>query len=240
MKKIKLTPEIIDEFVERIRENLSSAKGIPEKVEYKVNPSVSLEKGKKAKVVFTDKAWNRMWALVSKADKEIGWYGVVEREDEKTFIIKDILLCPQQVDNTVVKTDDLEFSNWSNSLDDDTFNHMRFYGHSHVRMGTSPSGTDTNFQQNTLHNINDFYIFGIFNKNDAYWFNIFDVENNILYENADIEVEYYMSEENVWAEEQIKEFVTEYTKPDIKTSNRGYSNNYDDIWKGWRSLYEHC
>lgn len=239
MKKIEMDHSSINELLEKIRENLYSAKGIPEKIEYKVNPSVDLKKEEKVKIVFSEKAWKRMWALVDKATDEVGWYGTVMREDEKTFHIEDLLLCPQTVTGVTVTTDDLEFSNWSNGLDDDTFNHMRFYGHSHVRMGTTPSVTDENFYQNKLYNLQDFYIFGIFNKSNNYWFNIYDVENNVLYENKDIEVEYYMSEESAWAEEQIKDYVKKYAAPATNNFNKSAGvSNYSDIWKNWRGFYD--
>ena len=231
MKKIKMTKADIGKFIEELAVKLSQEKGIPEKVTWELNPDVKLKDEEKVEVIFETEAYEKMQALIEEAKKEIGWYGVVEREGDKTFIIKDLLLCPQVVTGATVKTDDKEYIGWLDSLDDYTVNHMRFYGHSHVNMSTFPSSTDKTHYNEMIQNCNDFYIFGIFNKSGARWFNIYDVENNILYEDSDIKYQFYISPSNTWATEQIKKYVKEetytYNKKEDKPWYKDWQKNYN-------------
>lgn len=234
MKKIKMTETDLRTFIESVKAKFADKKGVPTKITLETNPSSKLADADKVSVIFENDAYKKMNALIKETSKEVGWYGTVERVDIKTFVIKDILVCPQTVTTTTVTTDDTEFSEWQNALSDEVFNSMRFYGHSHVKMGVTPSGTDNVFQDDILQNVNDFYIFGIFNQYNASWFNIYDVANNILYEKDDIKYEYYVDPEQEWAKEQLKKYVKEQnvtygTKPTGTTYYSGGNGGYNGI-----------
>ena len=175
------------------------------------------DNNKKAEVHFSSEAYYKMYALVDECDKEIAWDGIVYRdeEDPSVFYVKDIIVYPQKVSGATVETDDEQYLNWLNSLDDETFNHRRFNGHSHVRMATSPSGVDTTYREQSVLNIKDFFIFGIFNKSKSFNFQIYDIENNVIYENGDIIFYTPEPDYSAWAKSVIKEKVTEkkYTTP---------------------------
>lgn len=234
MKKISIGREELETYMEEVRKKLFSEKGIPDSITLKTNESVLLKKEEKVEIAFTNEAYKKMNALVDKAEKEIGWYGIVQRESEKKFVINDIFLVPQTVTGVTVQTDDKEYVDWINGLPDEVINNMRFYGHSHVRMGCSPSGTDAVHYKNMIQNCNDFYIFGIFNKSGSYWFNIYDIENNTLYENSDITYVYYVTPEETWAEEQIEKYVKE-KKYDYGNSNfkSAPKEKGKDSWGSW-------
>ena len=165
----------------------------------------------KAEVHFSQEAYYKMGALIEACDNEIAWDGIVYRDEDNPhiFYVTDIIVYPQEVTGATVTTDDELYLNWLNSLDDETFNHRRFNGHSHVRMGVTPSTTDTTYREQSMLNINDFFIFGIFNKNGAFNFQIYDIENNLIYDNAD--VTFYTPEPDYsdWAKSVIKEKVKE-------------------------------
>ncbi len=224
MKKIMMQQNDVAEFIDKIKVMLLGDKGIPDKLNLDVNVSTKLKEEDKVEVLFENEAYKKMNSLVENCDKEIGWYGTVERTSEKQFLIKDIIMFPQTVSGVTVQTDDMEYTNWSNGLPDEVFNSMRFYGHSHVRMGCSPSKIDSDHYKSMIQNCHDFYIFGIFNKNatNNYWFNIYDITNNILYEKDDIIYKYLITPADMWAEAQIKEFVKE-EKPYVPST---YGNNY--------------
>ena len=192
-------------------------------------PLATLKDREKAEVLFTTIANKKLTALVDQCDKEVGWHGTVVRDPEKAnrFIIEDILVFPQTVTSTTVTPDETDYAMWLASLDDDTFNKLRFHGHSHVRMSCSPSGVDTDYQDNILENLKDFYIFGIFNKHGSNWMLVYDIENNILYEDKDIVYMCNVSEEEVWAAQQIKELVKEPPKPAVNTGvGRTYGSEH--------------
>lgn len=237
MKKIAITLTDVTSIVDRIKSELLTAKGVPEKIDYTINPSITLKDEEKVEVVFENEAYKKMYALIDESKEEIGWYGIVERESDRHFIIKDIILFPQLVTGATVKTDDAEFRNWQDSLDDETFNKLRFYGHSHVHMATTPSGVDTAHFNNMLQNLRDFYIFAILNKSKSSWFNIYDVANNTLYESKDIKFKYFVTEEDTWAKEEIKKFVKvhtytpqNYARP---ANNPPYSGGYGAYGSGY-------
>lgn len=204
MKTVRLTEEIIEKCVQEFKEKLQKSKEgitIPTKV------------GEKhAFFTLTAEASKKLWSLVDTCDKEVAWHGFIKKEIQQelpNYICYDIVVFPQTVTGTTVTSDEQEYTNWLYSeIDDDMFNAMRMHGHSHVNMGTTPSGVDTTYQDEMLANIVDFYIFGIFNKKRSHWLKIVDITDNIIYENEDIGF-LMPEEEETWAEKQLKRFVKE-------------------------------
>ena len=197
----------------------------------------------KAEVHFSAQAYYKMFALVDECDKEIAWDGTVYRDTESPhiFYVTDIIVYPQMVSGATVDTDDIPYLEWLNGLDDETFNHRRFNGHSHVNMGVTPSGTDTTYREQSILNIKDFYIFGIFNKKHEFNFQIYDVENNIIYDSQD--VMFYIPEPDYsdWAKQMMKEKVTvkvytsqtpvAKTNPHAATGNTGKPTTAKDWYE---------
>lgn len=227
MKHIYVTEEVKKQHMARLY-NMMSVKGVADRISFEVNPSVKLPEEKKLHIFFEWDAWEKMQALVKCCEKEIGFYGIVDRaENHRDFVISDIFVCPQIVTGTTVNTDDEEFSMWNEKLYDekgeDYINKRRFYGHSHVNMGCSPSGVDTTQYDDLLNTHDDFYIFGIFNKRGDYWFQVADIENNIYYEKEDIVYENVVNNQEEWAKAEIAEKVKVYS---YASQNRSATGNY--------------
>ena len=89
---------------------------------------------------------------------------------------------------------------------------------------------DEAFYKGILQNCRDFFIFGIFNKRKESYWKIYDVENNIMYENADIDVEFYCTDEDTWAAEQVEKYV-ERKQPTY------YQNGYSEDFADWYKSY---
>ncbi len=164
----------------------------------------------KAEIHFSETAWYKILYLVAECSDEVAWDGFVKRRDGEfgVFDVLDIIVYPQKVTGATVTTDDEEYINWLNSLNDEEFATRRFNGHSHVNMGVTPSGVDMTYRDQSLKNVKDFFIFAIFNKKTEVNIEIYDVENNIYYKNEDIV--YFTPEPDYteWAKEQLKEHVT--------------------------------
>lgn len=146
-----------------------------------------------ATLFFTCEAWFKMQSLVKDFNGEVQWSGIVERVDDFTWIITDIMVFPHEVTSTTVTSDQRKYEEWIDALDDNTFNHLRFHGHSHVNMGVFPSGLDLQVRQNVISQITPtdneaYYIFMILNKKDEWSAEIYDIKNNLLFGKADIEV----------------------------------------------------
>ena len=235
MKKIKLTVDDLNAMVEKFRADLFKTKVLPKTFTYNtdVEKSVVAKGAERPMVIFSETADKKMRALVDVCTKEIGWYGICRRE-MNVFHIDDIVIPPQTVTGSTVTTGDWEFQVWMQGLTDDQVNGMRYYGHSHVNMGTTPSATDNTFQNNMMQNINDFYIFSIENKRSEEWWILYDIENNILYDKADIDVVHHIPDMVDWASAMIDVLVDEhkttystYSQGGFKWGNGKWSD-YDD------------
>lgn len=159
-------------------------------------------------IFITPNAYIKMRMLVDKTDKEVGWYGTVSQMPglEATYIIEDIIVYPQKVTGTTVEQDDDKMFEFEMSLTTDQVNHKRFHGHSHVNMGTTPSGVDESFYQDILSQVTDYFIITITNKKNEYTTRFYDVANNILYTEVPIQL---MQDDGTlyldWFEENKKE-----------------------------------
>ena len=143
---------------------------------------------RKATITFSAQAYMKIFALVHTYSTEVEWHGVIERTAADAFYIKDILIFPHKVTGATVISDQTEYEKWLDTLDNDTFNALRFHGQYHVNMGVTPSGVDMTYRHNILNNFGTpsatsdlFYIFLIFNKKGDISGEIYDLQNNALY-----------------------------------------------------------
>lgn len=156
----------------------------------------SLEDIEKPQIYITLEAYTKMRLLVNKLDTEVGWYGLVEKHStEKKYVIKDILVYPQQVSGATCTQDEDEMFNFEMSLTDEQVNQKRFQGHSHVNMGVSPSGVDETFYEELLTQVTDYFIVMITNKKEENHIRFYDVEDNIMYK--DLTLNIITNEENL-------------------------------------------
>lgn len=121
-------------------------------------------------VYMTPDAYKRMCLYVELAPKEVGWLGTVSKRPNGDFLIEEVFLVEQEVTSvetelSVEGTEKLVLE----LLEDgdpglEKSNKLHFWGHSHVRMGTSPSGTDESTMQRFAREGHEYYLRGIFNK----------------------------------------------------------------------------
>lgn len=216
-KPIKMTPDMIEECVAEFRAKLSSMQMFDGKIEYKTSYEYKKEKdenGKEipdtVKVIFSEVAFAKQNRLVQDFSSEVAWNGIVRRDenDPKVFHIDDIIVFPQTVTGATVTPNQKEYEMWLMNLPDEQFNHCRYHGHSHVNMGTSPSGTDDSCQKQIIGRLcgdgfaddqkdeimrqlgdSAFYIFMIWNKRGEHNVRIFDMYTNTFYEGKDVLIE---------------------------------------------------
>lgn len=194
MKPIQMTDKIQNKIIKDFAKALKEAKQIGDKFSYirEMKDFLTIKtKSKKAYLLFKAEAYLKMQYLTASNTDEVGWHGIVNRISQNKFVVTDILVYPQFVTGATITPDAEEYAKWTMELEDDTFNKMRFHGHSHVNMGVSPSGVDAQYREDMLVNLSaeDFYIFEIINKAGARHIEIYDKANNICYENDDISVD---------------------------------------------------
>lgn len=196
-KKIFASPESIDEFLRSAQAQLIQETAALKKRKFQTDDEREItlkfkmdeiKDDRKVEVIFTPLAWAKMYSLVTTYSSEVEWHGIVERARDDRFLIKDILIFPHEVTGATVTSNQQEYEAWLNDLDDDTFNALRFHGHSHVNMGVSPSSVDMGYRKNVLNNFGTpvegtdyFYIFLITNKRGEMSGQVYDLKNNVLY-----------------------------------------------------------
>jgi len=192
---------------------------------------------RKANIIFTETAWIKIFALVHSYSTEVEWHGVVKRTAPDTFLIEDILVFPHEVTGSTVTSDQKAYEEWLDGLDNNTFNALRFHGHSHVNMGVTPSTVDMTYRRNILNNFgmpsaksDYFYIFLIFNKKGDISGEVYDLQNNALYSTDEINI---LHESAGWltkfldeAKELVKEKTYSYNSGGYSGGNYGGGSHY--------------
>jgi len=121
-------------------------------------------------VYLTPEAYRRICAIVDIAPLEVGWLGSVRILPNGDFLIENVFLVKQSV--TATETE-LSVDGVSDLVVEllkqgesglAQVNKLHFWGHSHVRMGTYPSGTDERTMERFCAEGHEFYIRGIVNK----------------------------------------------------------------------------
>lgn len=184
---IKLTPEIIEEAVASFRHSVEHMRVSSGKISYTRN---LVSDPRKAELVFSEKAWYKMCALVSEFPSEIGWHGTARRGDGDSYLVDDIIIYPQNVTGSTVTPDQVAYQNWLMEQPDEIFENIRFQGHSHVNMAVSPSTVDTAFYEEILSQLDDsmFYIFLVINKRGERHVRIYDMAKNLYFGPEEVSV----------------------------------------------------
>lgn len=244
-RNIKITDEMIDEMRAEFESKLATARLSDGKFDFS---KTFTAKDAKADLFMTPIAWMKTNLLVAHVDKEVAWHGTARRLGNNQYIIDDVIVYPQRVAAATVEADE-GYKMWLVQRDD--FDSIRMQGHSHVNMGTTPSGTDTGFYKEILDQLreDDFYIFGIWNKRGEYTLKIYDMEINTLFETADISLKILDNDSTLQnfleeADKLVKPAVPAITTPAYTSSYNGsygggsygdryaYDGYYGDYYKG--------
>lgn len=235
-RPIVLTNEVIDSLIKDFAESLKKKRLFDGKLNY--SAKLKAENDDKVNVVFSNLAFTKMLSLVMCFDDEVAWHGTVERDGD-TFYITDIMVYPQEVTGATVNTDQEKYTKWLYEFDDETFNSIRFQGHSHVNMAVNPSSTDLNHQESILTQLSsdDFYIFLIINKKMQIFIRVFDLASNTMYDTDDINLflgnqQFDMTVFNAEAKEMVTKKTYQASKKTSKQKTYYYSGGsyYDGDW----------
>lgn len=124
------------------------------------------------RIVIAPEALAKMQLYVDQCNDEIGWLGTADLyadDDGRVIVIEDTFLPKQEVHSTTTELtpeglEEIAMELLSKPDGDKIWNRMRMWGHSHVNMGTSPSGQDDK-QMKEFSNIgHDWFVRLIANK----------------------------------------------------------------------------
>lgn len=233
-------PEVdVEALVEEFRQSIKSRTN-NQTIEFKksfTDLKIDETKVEKPVIYLSMEAWIKMQDLVQSCSEEIAWHATVEKvpyadnKDKWYYFVKQVYVYPQQVTGTFVDVDPVKWTEWSLQLPDEVFSKIRFQGHSHVNMATSPSATDQATYQNLLDQLgkDDYYIFMILNKRNEFNIFVYDFAQNIIFDTKDCYVDVLLSNGSSlakWTTENMKQVAK---KPATTTSYPGsYRNSYYD------------
>lgn len=142
--------------------------------------------GRLPRVLITPDAYRLMSLYIEIADKEVGWLGTAERTAGGDFLIDNVFLLEQEVSRveTELSIDGqeklaIELIEGRGEEGIALSNRLKFWGHSHVRMQTQPSGTDERTMVRFGEDGHQWYLRGIFNKLGRAEFTIYLYETGI-------------------------------------------------------------
>jgi hypothetical protein len=147
----------------------------------KVTPLVS---HKRAPVVyFSDVAWCKLWIIVDQCQKEVGWYGTVDKLPSGDYMIEDIFVPEQTVSGVTTDIEPEALGELALQLEQQGIDssRLRYWGHSHVNMEVSPSATDEEQIEEYLDDC-DWFIRGIHNKRRASKIDVYEVKQSVIFE----------------------------------------------------------
>ena len=125
--KIKMSASDIDNIIARIRAQLQAKKCTESTLNVVAVPT---KDHRTATLYITPAAWCKMAGLVAEYGTEVEWHGLARRISECEYEIYDVLVFPHEVTGTTVVADQTKYTEWIESLDDDTFNELKMHGHS--------------------------------------------------------------------------------------------------------------
>lgn len=232
-KKLYIPEDELQRVWENFKKEITFSRSQDGKFKFEVDPGSDKEK---ANLIFSPIAYCKMFSLVDEYSTEIEWHGIVSRTNDTSFYVRDILLFPHTVASATVISDQKEYEEWLNNLDDDTFNALRFHGHSHVDMAVSPSSVDMNYRASILKNFGNptpdddyFYIFMIVNKSRKFSAQIYDLTNNKLYDTNEIDIDINIDDDNT-----IKTFIAEAKKLAKQQTYTYPTSGYYGGYKGYQ------
>lgn len=142
------------------------------------------------KLLYTTKVLKQLLCMLSTKhaeNKEFMFLGTIEKAND-TYLIKDIFLVPQtNCSAAYCETDDNKYPEWLNEnfKNIEERKTIRLHGHSHVNMGTSPSGTDDQQIMHLCDSVNNYFIQLIVNHRLENTCNIWDKEQGLIFNNVD-------------------------------------------------------
>lgn len=234
MKPIFLTEDDKKTMQEEFMKQLNNAHLFDGSFSYSRKYTYPAKTYSKARILYTPLAYTKMQALLQGFTTEIAWHGLVLRGDDPyDFIVYDIVTHKQTVTGSKVDTEDDEYREFLMSLSDDDAAHLCLQAHSHVNMTTTPSGTDLAHQANIIKDKarkkRGFQIFQIWNKNMKVNSYVYDFDENIYYEDGDVEVDVILDMKSDYLVSDFLGDARTLVKP------KSYNYNYNQHQQGYNA-----
>ena len=150
-----------------------------------LNPTTTPIGQVKAPIVYyTQEAWYTLSKYVELCSGEVGWLGTVDVLESGDYLIDKVYLLEQTVTGATTDIESDAVANLAVSLEEQGIDssRLRYWGHSHVNMQVSPSGTDEDQLQEYLDNGCNYFIRGIYNKKGDAKVDVFDQDKGVVFQ----------------------------------------------------------
>ncbi len=140
-------------------------------------------------ILITQRAYSAMWHIVDLSREEVSWLGTVKDVSgagSTLFRIEEIFIFKQEVSAVTTAMNPEGLAALAGKILDtradgvDVINALRFWGHSHVHMDTSPSGQDDHQMDIFASSDHPYFIRGILNKRGRAQFTVYFYETGIV------------------------------------------------------------
>lgn len=188
------------------------------------------------KVFFTPEALRDMYHIVDLVDGEVGWFGIVE-EIDNDYLVKSVILpgqhansgtCELTPQGIAVIASEIMRTNPADGMD--IVNSIRFWGHSHHSMGTSPSGQDDQQLAEAATDCEDFFIRAILNKKGRMEITVYAYSDSLIFK--DVEWSVYDTNDNSRREYWENEVANKVKAIEHQQGALGSRGNYIDVGHG--------
>lgn len=178
------------------------------------------------KVVIDHKLNRKMELIIDLIDTEVGWYGMVEWQKPDIFKVKDIYLLKQEVTGIFTEIDAMALCDLEDELEkkgllkDENLDTTGLYlwGHSHVNMSPTPSGTDTDTMKKICERSKPpFFIRLIQNKKGDRTVTLYVEDNNSIVQNYALIYDVPWVETEDLGEEDVREALEIEIKDKVTT-----------------------
>jgi hypothetical protein len=185
-------------------------------------------------VLISREAYARMWHFVDIAEDEVGWLGTVERLQNGGFMIEEVFLLQQEVSSAQTEISEEGVALLAEELFTrpdglELVNKLRFWGHSHVMMGTSPSFQDDKQMDLFRDNGCEWFIRAILNKRGRMEIDIYFFESGVMFK--DVPWIIYQPVDQEMREEIRAEFSEKVTKRVYTPMHVGGNGNLMEDWR---------
>lgn len=183
-------------------------------------------------VYLTRKVYSELFHIIDLSDDEVGFLGTVTKTTYGNFLIDEVFILKQEVTAGSTELSEEGIADLTQELlqrEDgvDTVNSIRFWGHSHVRMGTSPSGQDDHQMELFEKNGCPWFIRGILNKLGRMEFTIFFFDSGVKIVDAPWAIyEFVNDEERDRIEEELAQKVTKGRSAVVRYARHDESDDF--------------
>jgi hypothetical protein len=182
-------------------------------------------------IFFTREAWVKQCRIVEKCPLEVGWFALVDHdEDDNSFTITELIIPEQIVTATETDIGKEALADAAMLLINQGKDTSKMYAwfHSHVNMGVGPSAQDELQVEDFLEDLADqleipAFIRGIQNKQGALKLDVYYVQHGIAYQN----VEHYVLHDD---DPQWEKDIDTTLLANVKT--RTYAPTYNNAYRG--------